>query len=91
MSGWRAVVWLAAALGASCDVPREGREVQWVVSGQYMSRGAERANSALPHGDEHKSMVIDREAGTVRIEYERDGRRVVETWRIAESMRMWTE
>ncbi len=76
------VLGVAALLACISCEGREPLPLYPVRSGHYESRGAGTVLWSFPHGEEPKTMDVDREAGTVRITYTRDGSEVVEIWRI---------
>jgi hypothetical protein len=83
MSRW--MICLAFVL-VSCSQRGQPITERPAASGHYTSDGPQVDDLAdFPHGSQPKSMTIDRDAGTIRIEYDRAGEHVTETWRIASS------
>ena len=94
MRGDVARVWIGislamTAIGADCDP--DCTQPDRIQSGTYegVGSGDRRVPPTTPvfvhQGIPGKRLVVDETRGAVRIEYERDGRRIVENWRVTKS------
>ncbi len=69
--------------GGTCGEPTDAP----IDADSYTSTGgrSESTGRTFPHGTSPSVLTVDREAGVVRIAFERNGVEVVEVWRIKQT------